>query len=541
MRTNISRRSRSVGILLAGALVLAGCADSSDSSDNGGSGGSSEKEEIYVTGNRANADSPGDPVQGGTLTVAEYGEARSLNPTETYAEGTTGGSALAAVYDTLMRYDYEEKEWAPRLAESLESDDKTTWTLKLRDGVEFSDGTPLNADAVLGSLGYYSKNYGYRSLLMMSNMKSMSAVDDLTVEFELTGPWGSFPAMLAGGPGMIMAPAAYKDPKNFKPIGAGAFELESYSPGEELVFTAREDYWDGAPYLDKLRMVYLGADDAKMESVASGAVDAAYLRNQLAVQKAREDGYGGMMYVLGNGNLILINNREGYPGSDVRVRQAMAHAFDNEAYVDRALEGAGLVGKSIFADTSPWSTGVETPAIDRDEATQLLDEAKADGYDGKITYLASADPQSQAGAVQIEAQLEAVGFDVTTESSDSIADIVKRVFVDHDFDLSTSATSIDDADPYSALYESLFSKSPTNGSGYNNPDMDAALAALQPVSDDPEDGAEAMKALEEVYQETIPSINIAPGAFFLPHSDKVHGIEYNASSLSYYAKAWKEQ
>ena len=69
---------------------------------------------------------------------------------------------------------------------------------------------------------------------MLANQTKMKKVDDRTVEFANAGPWATFPAMLAGGPGMITAPAAYKDPEAFKPIGAGPFELDAYKPGEEL-------------------------------------------------------------------------------------------------------------------------------------------------------------------------------------------------------------------------------------------------------------------------------------------------------------------
>jgi peptide/nickel transport system substrate-binding protein len=529
--------------VLAGALALAGCANSS-SGEGGKSGGDPaglDDADIYSQG-WVGEQSDGEPTQGGTLTVADYAETRSLNPTESYANGAAAGNPLAAVYDVLTRYDFESSAWVPHLAESIESnDDETVWTLKLREGVTFSDGTPLDADAVIGSIGYYMQNYGFQSLTLLSNQTKMKKLDDLTVEFTVAAPWATFPAMLAGGPGMILAPAAYDDPKDFEPIGAGPFELEKYSPAEELVLKARKDYWDGAPNLDKLRFVWLGADDAKLESMDAGEVDAAFVRNNIAVEKARKDGYGGYMYVVGAGAQFTINAREGRPGADVRVRQAIAHAFDNEAYLERAARGAGIPSKSIFADSSPWSTGVEVPEFDQEKARALLEEAKADGYDGKISFVGSADPAAQQAAVQLEAQLEAVGFDVTVDGIDNIADLTRRVYVDHDFDLAQGATSIGNEDPYGAMTEWLFSQSPTNGAGYASEDMDQRLRELQAVADDPEQGLEAMRAVEEQFHEDVPAVIVNPAGNFYAMQDGVAGIVPTTQTIVLFHDAWKSE
>lgn len=546
MRKTVSRGAGWTGLLAAGTLVLAGCADSSErETDQGASAGDEglTKSEIYTQG-WVGETSDAEPQAGGTLTMADYAETRSLNPTESYAVGAAAGNPLAAVYDTLMRYDHDAGEWVPQLAESLEpNEDNTVWTLTLPEGVEFSDGTPLNADAVLGSLGYYMANYGYQALTMISSGTEMKKVDGRTVEFTVAVPWATFPAMLSGGPGMVMAPAAYDDPENFEPIGAGAFELENYAPAEELVLTARADYHGGAPNLEKLRFVWVGADDAKVESFASGEVDAGFVRNPQAVEDAREQGFAGYMYVVGAGAQLTINSREGSPGEDPRVRQAIAHAFDNEAYLERATDGSGIPSKAIFAESSPWATDVEPREYDQAEATRLLDDAKADGFDGKITYVASGDPTAQKAAVQLEAQLEAVGFDVTVEGIDNIADITRRVYIDHDFDLAQGATSVGNEDPYGALSELLFSQSPTNAPGYVSEEMDGLLRQLQAVGNDPEapEAQEAMTAIETLFHEDVPAVIMNPAGNFVMMQDDVHGIIPTTQTIVLFHDAWIEQ
>jgi peptide/nickel transport system substrate-binding protein len=541
--SHLARGSRLAALALAGTLALTACGGSSTDGD-GDSPSELSKTDIFTTGFVGQSDA-GDPQDGGTLTVAEYGEIRTLNPAQAYASGTVGGSALAAVYDTLMRYDYESRTWEPKLAESLTSDDDVTWTLKLREDITFADGSAYDADAVIGSIEYYTSLYGYQSTTMLANGTKMKKVDDLTVEFTSAGPWATFPAMLSGGPGMIMAPAAYKDaaqdPTKFQPIGAGAFELDHYTPSEELVLNARPDYWDGAPHLEKLRFVWIQGDEPKVESMKSGEVDAAFLRAPQTVENARRDGLGGMMFVVGAGSQIAINAREGRPGADLRVRQALQLAFDNDAYAERAWEGAGMPSKALFAETSPWYTGVEYPDVDRDKATELLDEAKADGYDGKISYLFNADPASQASAVQLEAQLEAVGFEVELDAVDNIADITKRLYIDHDFDLGISAANAGDPDPYASLFEVLSTRGSTNVSGYMNPEIDTLLEELRAHGDDPEAAMGAMSGIEEIIRDEVPVINIAPSGNFVTWADTVHGIVPTVQEMVHYDKAWVEQ
>jgi peptide/nickel transport system substrate-binding protein len=236
--------------------------------------------------------------------------------------------------------------------------------------------------------------------------------------------------------------------------------------------------------------------------------------------------------------MININQREGRPGEDVRVRQAIAFAFDNESYIERGKNGAGIPSKAIFPETSPWATGVQTPELDREKATELLDAAKADGYDGKISFLAAGDPASQAAGVQVEAQLEAVGFDVTLEAAESITDLTTRVYVEHDFDLTQGASNVGDEDPYGALHEWLYSTSPTNGGAYASEEMDGLLGELQAVGDNPEAGAEAMTKIETLFHEDVPAVIISPTAVFIVMADETYGIQPSTQALQLFDEAW---
>lgn len=537
MRNRITTRSRVAVALLTSAMLVAGCGSSGGDTKTDGS--SMSKDEIYQAGVVGPKDDAGTPKDGGTLTVADYSEARSLDPTKTIPNGAAGGNALAAVYDVLIRYDEAAGAFEPWLAESLTSNaDNTVWTLKLRDGVTFSDGSPLNAAAVLGSIGYYMKNAGFNTLVLAQNIKDMKPQGDDTVVFTMNAPWTSFPSVMAGGAGMIMAPAAYQNPEKFEPIGAGPFTLESYKPSEELVLKAKPDYWKGKPHLDKLRFVWLGSDEAKMQSLEGGSVDIANIRAPKAVEQARKDGYAGVMLPSGLSTVFWINNREDRAGHDVRVRKAINAAIDPKVYMARtAGEGVGLPSRNIYAPTSRFYADIDTAGYDPELAKKLLDEAKADGYDGTLTYIGQSDPASQAGAVAVKAMLEKVGFEVKTEGLTNVADQIQRIYVTHDYDLVVAAQSLSDELLYSRLSTGEYSTSPQNPSGYANPEMDKLIDELRGA--DEERTKEIAHEVDKLWQETIPGVAMAAGAFFYPWTDQVHGVVPSTEQLLLFGEAWK--
>lgn len=536
MRTPITVRARAVVGLVASAALLAGCANASGEKSDAGA--AQQKEALYVNGFVGDVEDSGEPKAGGTLTIGEYAEARSLDPTKTIPNGAVGGNALAAVYDTLMRYDTTSGAVVPWLATSLTSDDDKVWTLELREGVTFSDGTPLDAASVLGSIGYYMKNRGFNVQLMAENIADMKPQGEHQIVFTLRKPWHGFPSLLAGGPGMVMAPAAYKNPADFKPIGAGPFVFESYKPAEELTLKARKDYWDGAPHLDKLRFVFLASDQARLDSLKAGDIDTAYLRGPEVVETARAAGYRGSMTVLGGGTTIQINNREGRPGSDPRVRQAINHAIDRELWMQRTNGDHGLPTASLVPDVWESYQEVDTDSYDPKKAKELLDAAKADGYDGKISYIGQSDQQSQAAAVAVKAMLEKIGFTVEVNLLRSVTDQTTKVYVENDFDLATGALSLGEDDPFGRLSNQLGSGSPSNAAGYADPQMDSLVSKLQ-TADTTQQRAGVLAAINKHWQETVPGLVMASGAVFYPWAEDVHGLVPSTESMVLFHDAWK--
>ncbi|WP_235681214.1 ABC transporter substrate-binding protein [Tomitella gaofuii] len=524
-----------MAVAAAALLALSGCA----SQAGDGSGGAPQSGAQEVSTGLVNVQrGAGDPVDGGTLTFASFAPVASLDPTVTRPDGASGGTELAAVYDVLARYDYASGKFVPQLAESITAnDDATVWTVTLREGVTFSDGTPLDAQAVVASIKRYNSQRGANAELYTDRVASTVATDPATVTITLKAPWPEFPALLANGHGMIVAPAAYAG-ATFTPIGAGPYTVGHLAPQQKLTLVARTDYWGGKPHLDKIDFVALADDDARISTLANGGADVAYLFHpkEAGEQSAKTPGF---LRTDALGSVGQINNAPGRPGADPRVRKAVALAVDPAVIDERVDAGAGLPGTTMFPQWSRWHTGTAGVTPDEAEAAELLEQAKADGYDGHLTYVGVNAPSGQQRAVAVQAMLDAVGFDVTIDYVNNATDLVRRLYAEHDFDISYSSYNVSEAAPGVRLYGALRSDSAANISAYTSPKMDALLDKVLAAPDT----ATKTAALEEIQQRVNADQPFAvwgANRSFVSWNTDVHGIVPTDNGIMLLDSAWKK-
>jgi peptide/nickel transport system substrate-binding protein len=533
IRSN-ARGLRPAIALLAAAALVAGCS-SAESGENDNDAG----DRTYEEGMVGAADQGGDPVQGGTLSMSAFAEPRSLDPAVTIAAGSTGGTEMAAIYDTLLRYDTESQEFVPQMAESVEAnEDYTEFTLTLRDGVTFSDGSPLDSAAVKASQERYVERQGPESALWADNVTAIETPDDLTVVYTLDKPWQLFPSILSTGPGMIVGPGADGPGEQFTPVGAGPFLLNKQSPGEDLLLDANPDYWGGRPALDQFRMAYITDQGAAVDSLKSGGLDAVFLRDPDKVDPLLDEELGGYSNLVAGSNMALINASDGRPGADPRVRQAMQMAIDPELVRERVYDGHGIAGSTLFPDYSRWHGETEGLPYDPEAATQLVEEAKADGFDGKIEYMDASDPASRNIALVVEAQLEAVGFEVETNLIRTVGDQVSLIAVERDYDVAGWGLNYREGDPLSKMYATMHSTGTQTYGGYTSPEIDAIIEEFQAATSEDEQ-REVLDRLQQQVNEDVPYLNWAPFAEVTIWNDDVHGIKGASTSMVLLDQAWK--
>ncbi|ALU72214.1 MAG: transporter substrate-binding protein [Rhodococcus erythropolis] len=532
---------RFVALGLAGALMLAGCASSS-----GGTSGSVSPSSSGAAG-FVGAPDVGERIDGGVLTFGSYSFPSSLDPMRTQAAGSTGGTEMAAIYDTLVRSDSTNGSFVPQLAKTLSNNsDFTSYTVTLADGLTFSDGSPLDAEAVKWSIDRFVAGKGDVSQTWLNIVDRIETLDATTVEFVLERPWRQFPALLSLGPGMIVARSSGGGAGSvsgtgegaFTPIGAGPFTLAKFAPHEELVLAARTDYQGGKPPLDTVRFVPTSGAQSQYESLKSGQIDMTYiLRDEAVIEQALDDGYSGYLSPTGQNGIGTINNREGKPGADVRVRQAIAYGVDPAAVNTRANNGLGTASSDLVPQTSRWFNNTAGIPFDQVKAKALLDQAKSDGYDGKLRYLTTPEPSQQATALTVQASLNAIGFDVTIDYATDVTDLVRRVYKDHDFDMTRGGAPVGEEAPYLNLYNSMASDSKNNPSGFADPEMDAMITAVQTASTD-DAVREAISKVQEYANATVPYVIWGPASVLTAWDGNVHGVVRNITDIMFLGGAW---
>jgi peptide/nickel transport system substrate-binding protein len=509
-----------VALALLAGLTACGDDDGDAAASGGSSGSGAASEDDVCTEDRV----------GGDLTVGQSAGITGFDPTVTTGTRDSGGTELTALYDTLMRVDPTTAEVVPHLADSLEpSNDLSEWTLTLRDGVEFGNGDPLTADAVVASIQRFD-GATVAAANFAALISDMEVVDERTVVFHLDGPWGDFPYFLAMGGGMIVNTAVIDDvgAEQFNldpPVGAGVgpFELERYAPDEEVVMRAKDDYWGGPVCIETLRFITPGDDDARYEALQLGEIDVTVLAEPRTVEQAQDvDGLPGITGY-GNANQLMINVRPGRPGEDLRVRQAIAAAIDIDTINERAYEGTATAsGSVVHPDTPLFTEGMGGPDYDPDRARQLVDEARARGWDGSLGLLSIDSPSSSEVSLTVEGMLEAVGMDVTVESVPT-TELIERVITDQNFDVTAWSLDVLPEAPWTGVDRNLRSDSPTNRTGYADPDFDAALADLREAST-VEARRDAIAEVQEVWNETVPGVVLNHDEEFLTWADNVHGV-----------------
>jgi len=432
-----------------------------------------------------------------------------------------------------MVFDDETQDWVPRLAASLEPNaDFSEWTMGLRPGVRFGNGHPLDANAVKASIDRF-RDPANRAVFaaFVAGIADIRIVSPTELVFELTEPWPSFPALLADAPGMI-ADASVVDEKGGyatfgnDPTGAGAgpFELQRWAPGEEMLFTAKDDYYGGEVCVDRLRFVPMSDYNTMKDAFENGEIDAGSHSSPIMTAELRDAGVQNFTSVQNMQGALLINHKPGAPTADVRVRRAVAAALDVDVLNDRVREGKGVATSAMIAEPSRYYQGLDGPAHDPDLARRLVQEVKAEGsWDGSIELLCTTG--NEENSITIAGMLEAVGFDVRTENV-LVNDMLARVFGTGNFQLNCWGLAAADTDIYRAMLQNFASTSPGNVGGYENPEMDAAIAQLKAAATEAETKA-ALARLQQIFTDTIPMIFTNGGEIISFWADDVEGFAFS--------------
>ncbi|RAX37597.1 ABC transporter substrate-binding protein [Rhizobium tropici] len=281
------------------------------------------------------------PKSGGNLKAAGWSSstADTLDPAK--ASLSTDYVRCCSLYNRLTFID-KAGVTQMELAESIESKDAKTWTVKLRKGVTFHDGKELTADDVIFSLKrHLDPGVGSKVAKIAAQMTGFKAVDKSTVEITLADPNADLPTILALHHFMIVANGTTDFSKG---NGTGAFVLQTFDPGNRSVVVKNKNYWkSGQPYLDSFEFFAISDDNARVNALLSGDIHYAASINPRAMKLI--DGQSGFtLSKTTSGNYTNLNMRlDMTPGNKKDFVDGMKSLVNREQIVKSALRGLGEV------------------------------------------------------------------------------------------------------------------------------------------------------------------------------------------------------
>jgi peptide/nickel transport system substrate-binding protein len=292
---------------------------------------------------------------------------------------------LMTAFETLLVFDDDYQLKTDGLAESVEADNPTQYTIKIRQGIEFQNGKPFTADDVMYSLqriGTQANGLtGYAATATM-DIKNLKKVDKHTVQLPMLSPDSTVPQTLASYT-FGMVPVGYEafkgDPST--QIGTGCYKLKSFTPGQESVHERNPNYWrgDGSPWFDTVTITDFNDSTAQLNAIKGGQIDAMTDVPAAQVDSTKAAGVGVLISQTG-GWVPLCMAIDMAPFDDPKVRQAFRLIINRQQVLDQIGNGYGQIANDLY---SPFDEGYDSSLPQReqdiDQAKSLLKSAGKEG------------------------------------------------------------------------------------------------------------------------------------------------------------------
>ena len=409
------------------------------------------------------------------LTVLVPAEFPDIDPCET----VSGDQSMLKYHIYSRLYTFNEKmEPQPDLVTGEKiSDDGTTWTLQLRPGATFHDGTPVNAEAVKFTIDRMRDNKCGQTAIW-SPIKEVRVDSDTQITFVTDGLFPALRNNLAHPDAAILDPTAVEklgDSYGQQPVGSGPYKFVEWVTGDHITITRNDDYYGPKPFFKTITFKFIGDDTTRALLIDTGEADVALRVLPTDVQRLKANAALAVTPINGR-NMIFPFNVTKPPFDDLRARQAANYAVDKQAIVDRVLLGAGTPAHSLV-ETVQYAVPVGYYEYDPAKARSLLEDAGLVG--SKITLLTPTTryPQDADVSQAVAGYLRDAGFDVNVKAmSDwpSYVDTVSHA----DFSLFLLGWGGSTGDPDNAFRRTLscaFAGKLWNPGGYCNEEADKLI------------------------------------------------------------------
>ncbi len=437
-----------------------------------------------------------------------------------------GRSWMYPFYDRLTQID-DNGEVQPMLATGWEfSEDGSSLTFTLRDGVVFHDGTPFDAEAAKANLDRArDPEVAAGTFVDLLAVESVDVVDPTTVQLNLSAPGGALPAILSDQAGMMISPAAMdNEDLATMPVGAGPFVATEFRVDEAMFGEAFDAYWDPEfPKVDNLELRFVLDPTTRLNATASGEVDGGVLDVVTFTRSDAEDQGLELTERFSTALYQLFFNTERVPAlANPEVRRAMAMAIDQEAFGTALFNGECAPTDQVFGEG--WyprnpDIGADYHPFDPEGARAILE---AEGVtDLQFTAITANIPSFVAMAEAIQAFMADVGITMEvapTPIPELIAGFVVNKTADAYWSLNPGA-----ADPAKFVATIWLPSSPFNPGGYEVPGLVELHSRAQEGTTEAE-RAPVYQEMAQVLADEQLTIAVCTPASIMAHRPEAGGV-----------------
>jgi peptide/nickel transport system substrate-binding protein len=469
-----------------------------------------------------------------TLRIGLAEDPDILDPT--MARTYVGRIVFSALCDKLFDID-EKLNIMPQLALSHEtSADGKEMTIKLRPGVKFQDGEPLDAEAAKFSLDRHLTMQGSFRKPELATLDHVDVVDPLTIKLVLKTPFSPLIAQLTDRAGMMVSPKAAKeagDKFGLHPVCAGPYKFVERVQQDRMVFERFADYWNkDNVFID--RVVFLPIVDAtvRLANLKSGGLDliervlATDIKDvradkRLKLSTALELGYLGLT--------INVNNdkSKGPVSQSEKVRQALDLSIDREAINQVVFNGEFTPGNQWVSPEHPYyQKAFPIPKRDVAKAKALLKEAGAT-LPVSVDLMVPKGAENEAVAQVVQAMAAEAGFDLKIRLIEFATSFKQAAAGEFQAFLIGWSGRID---PDGNSYVFMHTKAPQNDGGYSNPEADKALEDARLITD-PAQRKAIYEKLTKIVLNDEPLIYLYHRKLLIAHTTKLEGYKQMPDGL----------
>ncbi len=358
-------------------------------------------------------------VERDTLTIAIGAEPESLDPVNmTSAPAATVGEHAVE----RLIYMEEDGSLTPMLATSWDSNEEgTEWTFQLREGVQFHDGEPFNAEAVKANLDrFLDPDVGAVYAFLLGSVEEVEVVGEYEVRLHLEEPFAPILSHLSHSFIGMISPVQleeyYLDDAG-EPIGTGPYEVVSWDRGDRVQMRVNENYWGNIPEIPNLNFTFISEDSARVVALETGEADAIMAVPPTDAIRLDDDPNIDVTYQTSVRTIYVGFNVNHEPFDNKTVRQALNYAVDKEIIVEAIFEGNAFVADAPIVDAVFGHSSVGPYEYDPDRAREMLAEAGyPDGFDVTLYHPTGRYPQDSTVAEVVQDQLADVGVNLTLET-----------------------------------------------------------------------------------------------------------------------------